>query len=176
MNANRTLSVAYIGLGSNLGDRIANLRAAINAIRHLGDLIAVSSVYESEPFGVEDDQPMYLNMTMAIRTHLRPTELLSELLDIERANGRIRNRPNESRTLDLDILMIDDTIMETPELVMPHPRMHERAFVMLPLAEIAPDLVHPKSNRTVSEIASKLSDQGVYRVGKIDDETKQRSG
>ena len=176
MNANRTLSVAYIGLGSNLGDRIANLRAAINAIRHLGDLIAVSSVYESEPFGVEDDQPMYLNMTMAIRTHLRPIELLSELLDIERANGRIRNRPNESRTLDLDILMIDDTIMETPELVMPHPRMHERAFVMLPLAEIAPDLVHPKSNRTVSEIVSKLSDQGVHRVGKIDDETKQRSG
>ncbi len=175
MNANRTFSVAYIGLGSNLGDRIANLRAAIDAIRHLGDLIAVSSVYESEPFGVEDDQPMYLNMTMAIRTHLRPTKLLSELLDIERANGRIRNRPNESRTLDLDILMIDDTIMETPELVIPHPKMHERAFVMLPLAEIAPDLVHPKSNRTVSEIASKLSDQGVHRVGKIDDETKQRS-
>ena len=176
MSANRTHSVAYIGLGSNLGDRIANLRAAINAIRHLGDLIAVSSVYESEPFGVEDDQPMYLNMTMAIRTHLRPTELLSQLFEIERANGRIRNCPNESRTLDLDILMIDDTILETPELVIPHPKMHERAFVILPLAEIAPVFVHPKLNRTVSEIASKLSDQGVHRVGKIDDETKQRSG
>ena len=159
----------YIGLGSNLGDRVANLRAAINAIQHLGDAIELSTVYETEPFGVDEDQPKYLNMVVAIRTNLMPTDLLSEFLDIERVHGRTRHRPNESRTLDIDILMYGDRVLDTPELVLPHPRMHERAFVMLPLSEIAPQAVHPTLKITVSEIAVELSDQGVYRVGEIDE-------
>ena len=159
----------YIGLGSNLGDRVANLRAAINAIQHLGDSIELSGVFETEPFGVDEDQPKYLNMVVAIRTNLRPTALLSRFLDIERANGRSRHGPNESRTLDIDILMYGDRVFDTPELVLPHPRMHERAFVMLPLAQIAPQAVHPTLKITVSQIAAELSDQGVYRVGEIDE-------
>ena len=159
----------YIGLGSNLGDRVANLRAAINAIQHLGDSIEISTVYETEPFGVDENQPKYLNMVVVIRTNLIPTDLLSEFLDIERAHGRTRNHPNESRTLDIDILMYGDRVLDTPELVLPHPRMHERAFVMLPLSEIAPQAVHPTLKITASEIAVELSDQGVYRVGEIDE-------
>ena len=159
----------YIGLGSNLGDRVANLRTAINAIQQFGDSIELSAVYETEPFGVDEEQPKYLNMVVVIRTNLIPTVLLSKFLDIERTQGRTRNRQNESRTLDIDILMVGSQVLETPELLLPHPRMHERAFVMLPLSEIAPQAVHPTLKLTVSEIATRLGDQGVYRVGKIDE-------
>lgn len=162
-----TQSVAYIGLGSNLGDRLAYLRAAIDAIKLSGDPIAISSVYESEPHGVDEDQPSYLNMVLAISTRSEPKELLGKLLDIERANGRIRNRANESRTLDLDILMIDEVVLDDPDLVIPHPRMHERGFVMIPFAEIAPTAIHPILNSTVAEIAVKLTDQGVRSLGQI---------
>lgn len=163
-------TVVYIGLGSNLGDRLAHLRNAVNAVKHLGDSIAVSSLYESEPFGVGDDQqPMYLNMVLSIRTDLAPQHLLSELLKIELLNGRVRHRRYESRTLDLDILMYGNEVMNNPELVIPHPRMHERAFVMLPLAEIAPDSKHPIMGLTMSRISEGLADQGVRSVGRIDD-------
>lgn len=158
-------NTAYIGLGSNLGDRVAYLRSGVNAIQHLGDSMSVSSVYESEPFGVGDEQqPMYLNMVVSIETKLAPEQLLWELLDIEQVNGRVRVRRNEARTLDLDVLMFGDEILDTPDLTVPHPRMHERAFVMLPLAEIAPHLVHPVLQRTMSEIAAGLSCQGVRRI------------
>ena len=162
-----THSVAYIGLGSNLGDRVAYLRAAIKAIERLGDLIAVSSAYESDPHGVIEDQPLYLNMVLAIRTPLEPMDLLNELLAIERANGRIRNRVNESRTLDLDVLMVDDLVFDEPDFTIPHPRMHERGFVIIPLIEIAPRAVHPTLNRTIADIAAGLPDQGVRRLGEI---------
>lgn len=159
-------NTAYIGLGSNLGDRVAYLRSAVNAIQHLSDSMSVSSVYESEPFGVGDEQqPMYLNMVVSIETKLDAGQLLSELVDIELANERVRVRRNESRTLDLDVLMLGDEILDTPDLTVPHPRMHERAFVMLPLAEIAPNSVHPVLQRTMSEIAAGLSCQGVRRIG-----------
>ena len=129
--------------------------------------MSVSSVYESEPFGVDDEQPMYLNMAVSIQTKLDPEQLLTELMEIERANGRVRIRRNESRTLDLDILMFGDEIINTSALSVPHPRMHERSFVMLPLAEIAPHSVHPVLQRTMSEIAAGLSCQGVQRIGSL---------
>ena len=176
MAADLKPTVAYIGLGSNLGDRVAYLRSAVNAIQHLGDSITVSSVYESEPFGVGDDeQPMYLNMVVSIQTKLEPEKLLSELMDIERANGRVRIRRNESRTLDLDVLMFGEDLIETSVLTVPHPRMHERAFVMLPLAEIAPHSVHPALQRTMSEIAAELPNRSVRRVGRIDAALAQTS-
>lgn len=162
-------NTAYIGLGSNLGDRVAYLRSGVNAIQHLGDSMSVSSVYESEPFGVSDEQqPMYLNMAVSIETKLAPEQLLAELVDIEQVNGRVRVRRNESRTLDLDVLMFGDEILDTPDLTVPHPRMHERTFVMLPLAEITPDSVHPVLQRTMSEIAAGLSCQDVRCIGSLD--------
>ena len=166
-----TQSVAYIGLGSNLGDRVGYLKAGIKAIERLGDLIAASSAYESDPHGVEEDQPSYLNMVLAIRTPMGPMELLNELLAIERANGRIRNRANESRTLDLDVLLVDDMVFDNPKLAIPHPRMHEREFVMIPLTEIAPCAMHPTLNRTIADITVGLADQGVRRLGQISELT-----
>ncbi len=169
-------NTAYIGLGSNLGDRVAYLRSAVKAIQHLSGSMSVSSVYESKPFGVGDErQPVYLNMAVLIETKLDAEQLLSELMEIERANGRVRVRRNESRTLDLDILMFGDELIETSALVVPHPRMHERGFVMLPLAEIAPDLVHPVLRRTMSEIAAELLCQGVRRIGSLDTVLSQMS-
>ncbi len=166
-----TQSVAYIGIGSNLGDRVAYLSAAIKAIKHLGDLIAISSVYESDPQGVDEDQPLYLNMVISIRTSLNPTVLLAKLLEIERANGRVRRRVNESRTLDLDVLMVDAKVLEVPDLNVPHPRMHERGFVMIPLAEMAPNAIHPILNAKASDIAADLTDQGLRRLGDISELT-----
>ena len=96
--------VAYIGLGSNLGDRVVYLRSAIGAIGELGKVIRISSVYETEPIDVDEGQPKYLNMTIAILTEFSPESLLSRLLEVEWRNGRVRNQPNESRTLDIDLL------------------------------------------------------------------------
>lgn len=169
MVSNLKPNIAYIGLGSNLGDRVAYLQSAVNAIQHLGDSMSVSSIYESEPFGVGDEQQsMYLNMAVSIETKLDPEQLLSELMGIERANGRIRVRRNESRTLDLDVLMFGEELIETTALFVPHPRMHERAFVVLPLAEIAPHSIHPVLQHTISEIAAGLSCQGVRCIGSLD--------
>ena len=166
--------VAYIGIGSNLGDRIVYLSNAVKAIKQLGDSIAMSSVYESDPFGVDDEtQPPYLNMVISIDTALTPQNLLRELLDIELGNGRVRRCRNESRTLDLDILMFGSEIIETAELTIPHPRMHERAFVMLPVAEIEPTLNHPTLKLSMSQIADGLLDQGAHRIGSIDELTVQ---
>ena len=160
--------IAYIGLGSNLGDRVGYLRNAVNAIKHLGDSISMSSLYESEPFGVDDDeQPMYLNMVLSIRTDLTPQQLLRELLNIEQSNGRARHLRYESRTLDLDVLIYGDVVVATSELTIPHPRMTERVFVMLPLSEIAPELTLSNHDSTVSQIANGLGDQGVQRVGTL---------
>lgn len=131
--------------------------------------MSVSSVYESEPFGTGDDeQPMYLNMAVSIHTNLDAQQLLAALMNIEQANGRVRRRRNDSRTLDLDVLLLGEEIIDSADLTVPHPRMHERAFVMLPLAEIAPHSVHPVLQRTMSEIAAELSCQGVRRIGSLD--------
>ena len=169
MHSSSTVTIAYIGLGTNLGDRIANLKSAVDALDSQGELIAVSSVYETEPVDVDDIQPKFLNMTVALETRLKPCELLSELLEIERVNGRVRKRQNEARTLDLDILLMGDSILNTDDLTLPHPRMHERAFVMVPLAEIAPETIHPILKRTASEIAAHLDTGGIERLGMIDD-------
>ncbi len=170
MGSDGASQIVYIGIGSNLGDRVEHLWDAVKAVEQFGGLISVSSVYETEPFGVRDeDQPMYLNMVVGVRTSLEPKRLLVELLRIETENGRVRHRRGESRTLDLDILMYGKGVVESSELHIPHPRMHRRAFVMMPLAEIAPELVVPTLGKTVSEIAAALPDQGVRRVGEIED-------
>jgi 2-amino-4-hydroxy-6-hydroxymethyldihydropteridine diphosphokinase len=157
------MATAYIGLGANLGDRMTTLRMAVQRLETLGRITAVSSLYETEPVGYLE-QPSFLNAVVALDTALAPADLIGGLLGIERDLGRARSFPNAPRTLDLDLLMVDDVILDTPELILPHPRLHERAFVLVPLAEIAPQLAHPGSGMSMRELLHTLPDQGGVEV------------
>jgi len=152
------MAMAYVGLGSNLGDRMTMLQMAVRRLEPLGRVTEVSSLYETEPVGYLE-QPPFLNAVVALDTALAPADLMDGLLGIERDLGRMRSFPNAPRTLDLDLLTVDDIILETPELTLPHPRLRERAFVLAPLAEIAPGLVHPGSGKTMLELLHTLPDQ-----------------
>jgi 2-amino-4-hydroxy-6-hydroxymethyldihydropteridine diphosphokinase len=156
-------ATAYIGLGANLGDRAATLREAARRLGELGTITAVSSFYETEPVGFRE-QPSFLNAVIALETDLPPAALFDALLAIERDLGRVRSFRNAPRTLDLDILLQDDLVMDTPELTLPHPRMHERAFVLAPLAEIAPDVRHPVFGSSAAELLAALPDQSGVAV------------
>ena len=156
--------LVYVGLGANLGDREENLARAIETIEKDSDLalLGVSSAFETAPVG-PPGQDFYLNAVVVLRVRLEPFELLTRLRGIERAMGRDRRREEERwgpRTLDLDILFFGDRQIETADLVIPHARAHERNFVMGPLAEIAPDLIHPRLGIAVAEIARALPDLG----------------
>jgi 2-amino-4-hydroxy-6-hydroxymethyldihydropteridine diphosphokinase len=157
------MATAYIGLGANLGDRMTTLQMAIQRLQTLGSIERVSSLYETEPVGYLE-QPPFLNAVVALDTALTPAELVSALLSIERDLGRLRSFPNAPRTLDLDLLTVDNIILDTPELTLPHPRLHERAFVLVPLAEIAPELVLPGSEMTMPELLQTLPDPGGVEV------------
>lgn len=148
---------AYIALGSNLDDPARQLRAAAAALSALGEIAAASSLYETEPVGFRD-QPVFLNAVLLLRTELPPQALMRELLRIEQAQGRERRRKDGPRTLDLDILFYGGAVIDEPGLRIPHPRLHERRFVLAPLAEIAPDLVHPTLNEPIRQLAAKLQD------------------
>jgi 2-amino-4-hydroxy-6-hydroxymethyldihydropteridine diphosphokinase len=152
------MATAYIGLGSNLGDRMATLRSAVQRLQTLGRITGVSSLYETEPVGYLE-QPAFLNAVVALETALAPVDLLRALLGIERELGRTRSFPNAPRALDLDLLLVDDVTLETAELTLPHPRLHDRAFVLVPLADLAPEMVHPQSGQTVWEMLRALRDQ-----------------
>ena len=125
---------AYLGLGSNVGDRRAHLRAAIAA---LPDVVAVSPVYETEPVGGPPAQPPYLNLVVALDTDLGPRELLELAGHLEEGAGRVRAEPAGPRTLDVDVLLVGDLTVNDPDLVVPHPRMWQRRFVLAPLADLA---------------------------------------
>ncbi len=155
---------AYIGLGSNLGDRIRNLQGALDRFGSIGVIKSVSSAYETKPWGVEGYQPRYLNQVAEVETTLDPLEVVTELLSIEFAMGRAREEKNASRTLDLDLLIHGDTILEASGVTVPHPRMHERAFVLVPLAEIAPSLVHPVLGKTVAELLTDSDRSGISGI------------
>ncbi|HEV2758350.1 MAG TPA: 2-amino-4-hydroxy-6-hydroxymethyldihydropteridine diphosphokinase [Acidimicrobiales bacterium] len=125
---------AYLGLGANLGDRRASLRAAIAA---LPDVVAVSPVYETEPMGGRPDQSPYLNLVVALETELTPRELLELAHHLEDAAGRLRMERDGPRTLDVDVLLVGDLCVNEPDLVVPHPRMWRRRFVLAPLTDLA---------------------------------------
>ena len=145
-------ATAYLSLGSNLGDRPQYLRRACQALEARGiRLRRVSSVYETAPVEVVD-QGWFLNCVLEVETTLPPLAFLRELQQIERELGRQRERPKGPRTIDIDILLYGDLILDTPELVLPHPRMLERRFVLEPLRELAPDLPLPNSSRRVGEL------------------------
>ena len=148
------LETAYIGLGSNLGDRFRNLSGALQRLATVGTVTEISSVYETKPWGVEGYQPRYLNQAAAVSTTLDPLEVVTELLAIEYSLGRAREDKNASRTLDLDLLLHGTSVLTASGVTVPHPRLHERAFVLIPLGEIAPDLFHPVLKRSISELAA----------------------
>jgi 2-amino-4-hydroxy-6-hydroxymethyldihydropteridine diphosphokinase len=155
---------AYIALGSNLQDP---RRQVLNALQELAELpdteiVARSSLYRTAPVGY-DNQPDFINAAVELQTALTPHELLRQLLKLESTHGRERPFPNAPRVLDLDVLMVDDLQIQDSELTLPHPRMHERGFVLLPLAEIAPQLEIPGRGK-VSELAQQCLDQGVEKL------------
>ena len=159
--------IAYIGIGSNLGDRQRYLESGVEALSRLGPVLAISSVYETEPIGVDSPQPPFLNMVVAVEACSAPSDLLESLLATERDNHRASHERNAARTLDLDILTYGDLVVDRPRLKIPHPRLHERAFVLTPLAEIAPDFLHPKTGASVTEMLDSIKCQRVERLGEL---------
>ena len=150
---------AYLGLGSNLGNRQKQLFAATTLLaERVGDSLALSGFHETVPCGYQSIHP-FLNMAVRLETSLSPCELLAVTQQIERELGRTTkkiNQPYTDRTIDIDILLYDKVILQTPELVLPHPLMHKRLFVLQPLSEIAPDLIHPVFHKTITELYQTL--------------------
>lgn len=140
--------LVYLSLGSNVGDREKHLRDAIARLGSVGRILSVSSFYETEPVDVTD-QAWFLNCAVALETSVVPERLMTLLLDIEREMGRRRTHEKGPRTIDIDILLFGDKILDSPELTIPHPAMHRRRFVLEPLAEIAPEVSHPVLKRAV---------------------------
>jgi len=148
----------YLALGSNLGNRLANLKQAVAALSPQMEVKAKSHVYETPPWGYED-QPRFLNQVIKVKTYLEPEPLIKHIKRLEVTLGRKASFQNGPRLIDIDLLFYDDLILNTTSLVIPHPRLHERGFVLLPLMDIDPELVHPVNKKSVREMVA-LSDVG----------------
>ncbi|NND83723.1 MAG: 2-amino-4-hydroxy-6-hydroxymethyldihydropteridine diphosphokinase, partial [Acidimicrobiia bacterium] len=157
------MSTAVIALGSNLGDRRATLRSAVNALSGLGHVAEVSSLYETEPIGGPEQGP-YFNAVVVLETDLDPHRLLRDLHGIESAHGRERRTRWEARTLDLDLILFDDVVIDGEGVIVPHPRATERRFVLEPLVEVLPDAEFPDGTRAADALAATL-DQELDRHG-----------
>ena len=155
--------IVYLALGSNLGDREENLKQAIASLPPQMDVKAKSHVYETPPWGYED-QPRFLNQVVKAQTYLQPETLIKHIKRLEVALGRRATFRNGPREIDIDILMYDDLVLNTPILSLPHPHMHERGFVLLPMMDIAPDLVHPLTRKSVREMLISCNLGGIKQV------------
>ncbi len=142
------MATAYLGLGANLGDREAVINQAVELLSQNIEILAVSSLYETAPVGFTH-QPYFLNAALKANTAFSPRELLNFTQSVERRLGRERTQPWGPRTVDLDLLLYDDLVLEEPDLIIPHPRLHQRAFVLIPLCEIEPLLLHPVVKKSV---------------------------
>lgn len=160
------MPLVYISLGSNVGDRMAHLREGIAELGKLGAITKTSSFYETEPVEFKA-QDWFLNCIVELRTERSPGELMAAILAIEQKMGRHRNLPKGPRNIDLDVILYEDLTVEEPGLKIPHPAMHRRRFVLAPLAEIAPDAIHPVFIRSASDLLQALGDEGgaVKRLG-----------
>jgi 2-amino-4-hydroxy-6-hydroxymethyldihydropteridine diphosphokinase len=147
--------IVYLSLGSNLGDRAANLRTALDELGELGSVDAVSSFYETEPVELAA-QPWFLNCAAKLDTEKMPRQLIAGILAIEQSMGRQRRQKNGPRIIDIDILLFGTSVIDVPSLTVPHPKLHERRFVLEPLVEIAPDVRHPVFKRTMRELRDAL--------------------
>jgi 2-amino-4-hydroxy-6-hydroxymethyldihydropteridine diphosphokinase len=156
-------SDAYLALGTNLGNRQANLKIAKDRLSAGIEIVKESSIYETAPWGFTD-QPQFLNQVIQVRTEFNPFILLWQLKIIERKMGRIKTFRNGPRLIDLDILFYEKRVIRKFYLQIPHPRLHERAFVLIPLAEIAPELIHPVLGLSVQELLSRINSEGVQRL------------
>jgi 2-amino-4-hydroxy-6-hydroxymethyldihydropteridine diphosphokinase len=144
------LTTAYLSLGSNLGNRQENLDRALKLMSERMRIGKISSIYDTEPVGLVN-QPRFLNLACEVFTRLTPEGLLTLLKGFEQKMGRY-SRSGEPRIIDIDIILFGDVVLDTPDLVIPHPRMHERSFVLIPLTEIAPDVVHPVLKKKIKEL------------------------
>lgn len=158
------MKIAYLSLGSNLGDRRANLARALRLIEGPDlRLLRISPLYETEPVGVAP-QGWFLNLVAEIETDLFPRQLLARCQTVEKDLGRKRKGDNSPRPIDIDILLFGTAVVDAADLAIPHPRMHQRRFVLEPLAELAPGLRHPRLGRTVEELLAETRGQAVRRV------------
>jgi 2-amino-4-hydroxy-6-hydroxymethyldihydropteridine diphosphokinase len=159
-----TKSTVYLALGTNLGDRPGNLQNAIAGLPPVVTVLESSPVYKTLPWGVTD-QPAFLNMVIKAETHSEPLELLKQLKLLETRLGRLPSIRYGPRLIDIDLLFYDDLILNTAELTIPHPNLHERAFVLVPLSDLAPEFIHPVTGKTVRQLLAEVSATGVKRYG-----------
>ena len=157
--------IVYLALGSNMGSRLANLKNAIDNLTPQMTLKKKSHVYETPPWGFSD-QPAFLNQVVMVETYMEAVPLLGHLKRLESALVRVPSFQNGPRLIDIDILFYDDLVLDTPDVKIPHPRLHERAFVLVPLADVAHDLVHPVLGKSVSELLAACDVTGITRASK----------
>lgn len=155
--------IVYLALGSNLDDRLANLKETAASLSPQMEIRARSHIYETPPWGYED-QPKFLNQALKVQTYLQPEPLLRHIKRLEIALGRKASFPNGPRLIDIDVLFYDEIVLNTPTLTLPHPRLHERGFVLLPMMDIAPDLVHPLTRKTIREMVAFCNLGGIKQL------------